>query len=183
LVEFVPYVLQILAQLVELTPSPSPEVGESYRRVLAQCLLAKSWESRSHIPSLLGFLRAYMIRDPSVMSSNIVPVLGIFKALVGSTVVDHFGVQILIACAERIPREVMQPFYPQIFAELFGRIMRNKTEKILKWTAKFVVTFVGAYPDGAAFLVSTVNSLQAKCVFVIFLFFSRFPFILDAVLF
>lgn len=82
-IEFLPYVFQILAQLLE--SSPSEAVSDNYKALLGPLLGATLWETRGNIPACSRLLSAVIPKAAKliVAENQLEPVLGIFQRLLG----------------------------------------------------------------------------------------------------
>jgi exportin-2 (importin alpha re-exporter) len=84
LVEFVPYVFQLFAALLELNPSAS--LANIYKSLIPPILTPVLWESKGNIPALVRLLSSMIIRGaPDMVADNQVePILGIFQKLIST---------------------------------------------------------------------------------------------------
>lgn len=101
--EFIPYIFQILAQLLELHPTNS--LPEEYQALLGPLLSAQLWEQRGNIPALVRLWKALLIRGPALVVQNgqVQGLLGIFQRLVGSKINDVYAFELLQAMYEFLP--------------------------------------------------------------------------------
>lgn len=76
-----PYVFQILAQLLE--SSPSDTLSDNYKSLLDPILAAPLWETRGNIPACTRLLAAVMprVHKEIVAANKVEAVLGIFQKL------------------------------------------------------------------------------------------------------
>lgn len=81
--EFLPYIFQILAQLLESCPT---DVSDNYKALLGPLLAAPLWETRGNIPACTRLLSALIPKAAKVIvaENQLEPVLGIFQRLLGS---------------------------------------------------------------------------------------------------
>jgi exportin-2 (importin alpha re-exporter) len=84
--EFIPYVFQILAQL--LSSRPSDGLSDGYRSLFPPLLMPVLWERKGNIPALADLFKAYISKGASdpVLQSNLQGVLGVFQKLLASKV-------------------------------------------------------------------------------------------------
>jgi exportin-2 (importin alpha re-exporter) len=101
--EFVPYVFQILSQLLEL--HPVNELPEAYSNLLGPLLTAALWEQRGNVPALVRLWRALLRRGASqiVGANQVQALLGVFQKLISSNVNDIHGFTLLQALFECLP--------------------------------------------------------------------------------
>jgi exportin-2 (importin alpha re-exporter) len=79
-----PYVFQILAQLLE--SSPSDTISDNYKALLGPLLNPPLWETRGNVPACTRLLSAVIPRAAeSIAAENqLEPILGIFQKLLNS---------------------------------------------------------------------------------------------------
>lgn len=87
--EFVPYVFQILAQLLGARRVNSG-LSEAYRALFPPLLSPAIWERKGNIPALVDIFKAYLSRGMSeiIATNSITGVLGIFQKLLSAKVGD-----------------------------------------------------------------------------------------------
>ena len=101
--EFIPYIFQILAQLLELHP-PTELPGE-YQALLNPLLSASLWEQRGNIPALARIWKALLMRGGPIIASGgqVQGLLGIFQRLVGNKINDVYAFELVQALFEFLP--------------------------------------------------------------------------------
>lgn len=82
--EFVQYVFQILAQLLE--SSPPDAISENYKALLTPLLNPPLWETRGNVPACTRLLSAVIPRSASYIlaEKKLEQVLGIFQKILSS---------------------------------------------------------------------------------------------------
>ncbi|KAL0088446.1 Cse1-domain-containing protein [Phycomyces blakesleeanus] len=138
--EFMPYVFQLLAQLLE--NHSGQDLPQLYIDWLTPLLNPTLWE-QGNIPALVRLLEAYLSRGVNtIISQNkLEPILGIFQQkLVNSRQNDHYGISLLTALTKH---EGM----------VFDRFTRNFT----LWFCLFCTLDSTGGPDT---LISVFESLQ-----------------------
>ena len=100
--EFMPYVFQILSQL--LTLHTEPGIPQSYLAMLPPLLLPALWESHGNIPALVKLLIAYVEKGSSVLvqQQQLVPILGICQKLIASRLNDIHGFELFTGIFEHV---------------------------------------------------------------------------------
>lgn len=85
--EFVPYVFQILAQLLNARPKNSG-LSDAYRALFAPLLSPALWERKGNVPALIDLFKAYISRGlrEIIAGNNLPGVLGVFQKLLSSKV-------------------------------------------------------------------------------------------------
>jgi exportin-2 (importin alpha re-exporter) len=100
--EYIPYVFQILAQMLALHRG----VPVDYRALLPFLLTPAIWAQKGSIPGLVALLRAFLARDTAAMveANQHIPVLGIVQQrLVPSKANDGWGFELLQTVILHVP--------------------------------------------------------------------------------
>lgn len=84
ILEFIPYIFQILAQLLESSPADS--VSDNFKTLLGPLLAAPLWETRGNVPACTRLLSAVIPKASKVIEqgNQLEAVLGIFQKLLAS---------------------------------------------------------------------------------------------------
>lgn len=82
-IEFMPYVFQLFAALLEARPQGP--LSEYYKALIAPVLMPTLWESRGNVPALARLLSSLVPRSAAdiVADNQVEPILGIFQKLMG----------------------------------------------------------------------------------------------------
>lgn len=163
--EFVPYIFQILAYLLELLPNSQP-LPEDYKNLIKPLLSPIVWEFRGNVPGITRLLISILEQDPSVFSNNeesLTPLLGVFQKLIASKVNDIYGFDLLESILLNIPIKILQNYLSQIAILLLTRLKNSRTEKFIK---KFVVfiTSLCCIPLNQEISNKTSNSINAEFI-------------------
>ncbi len=105
-VEYIPYVFQILAQML----TRHRGVPVEYRSLLPFLVTPPIWTQKGSIPGLVALLRAFLARDAVAMvqANQHISVLGIVQQrLVPSKVNDGWGFELLQSIALHVPLYVL----------------------------------------------------------------------------
>ncbi|WBW72905.1 karyopherin/importin beta family nuclear export signal receptor Kap109 [Schizosaccharomyces osmophilus] len=160
--EFVPYVLQLLSQLIEASGSePLPDFVVN---MIQPCLSPALWDSKGNIPALVRLLQAMITRGPQIFISNnfVEPVLGIYRKLISSKINDHFGFDLLDRVFSVFDANILAPYINHIFFLLLSRLKNSRTERFsLRCTVFFF--FLAASTTGSCGpdnLIHGVDSVQ-----------------------
>lgn len=158
--EFIPYVFQILALLLELHTAPN--VPEPYM-VLFPCLLAPVlFERQGNIHPLNRLLQAFISHGAHqvIAQDKTSGLLGVFQKLIASKANDHEGFLLIQTIIEKFPPNIMEPFMKQIFVLLFQRLSSSKTTKFVKGLIVFFSYYIVRY--GASALVGIIDQIQPQ---------------------
>ncbi|KAJ8681341.1 hypothetical protein QAD02_017128 [Eretmocerus hayati] len=158
--EFIPYVFQILALLLEL--QTGTDVPESYM-ALFPCLLSPLlFERQGNIHPLNRLLQAFVSHGSHqiIQQGKVNGLLGVFQKLIASRANDHEGFLLIQAIIEHFPPDALQPYINQIFVLLFQRLSSSKTTKFVKNLIVFFSYYIIRY--GANNLVTIIDSIQPQ---------------------
>ena len=160
--EFTPYVLQLLAQLLDFHTGQT--IPTTYQAILPPLLLPVLWENNGNVPALVRLLDAYLERGGAEIAKTgkLPAFLGIFQKLVASRLNDQYGFLLLNSIFMNVPIDMLKQFVPQIFNILLVRLQSGKTTKYTNGLLKFVCAVVCFTPnaDGASLLVQTLETIQ-----------------------
>jgi len=106
--EFVPYGLQILALLLEV--SPREAVSANFGPLLASLLSPTMWETRGNVPACVRLLSASIpLAAADIVAENkLEQVLGIFERLIQSKKLNLYAFDVLDAIVR-----AFQPWVPR----------------------------------------------------------------------
>ncbi|KAK9473666.1 Cse1-domain-containing protein [Dipodascopsis tothii] len=162
--EFIPYVFQLLAQLLELTEAPvDGAVAESYKQLVRPLLSPQLWESRGNIPALARLLQALLARNAQayfVDQGLVEPLLGVFQKLIASKVNDGHGLDLLEAILLHVPLASVERYVRQIAIFILQRLQSSRTEKLVQRFGRFVYFLAAVKKLGPDFAVSFVDQAQ-----------------------
>ncbi|KAL7294315.1 hypothetical protein TKK_0012326 [Trichogramma kaykai] len=157
--EFIPYVFQILALLLELQTGNVPE---SYM-ALFPCLLAPVlFERQGNIHPLNRLLQAFVNHGAQqiMAQDKISGLLGVFQKLIASKTNDVEGFLLMQEVIQHFPPNVLEPFMKQVFILLFQRLSSSKTTKFVKNLIVFFSYYTIQY--GANNLISIIDTIQPQ---------------------
>lgn len=102
--EFMPYVFQLFAALLEAHPTGA--LSDFYVNLINPILTPALWESKGNVPALSRFLTSMIPRGASVMAANnqLEPILGIFQRLMaGKVKTEAYAIDLLEAVVSSFP--------------------------------------------------------------------------------
>ncbi|XP_062512936.1 exportin-2-like [Corticium candelabrum] len=157
--EFMPYVFQILSLLLEVRPAPIPD---SYMQLYPHLLTPVLWDRQSNVPGLVRLLQAYVCKGSESVaeSDKLMPLLGVFQKLIASKNNDHEGFYILSSLVEHLPIATLAGQLKSVFVILFQRLQNSKTTKYVKGLLVFFCLFAGKHGGNA--LVTLIEDIQPK---------------------
>ena len=158
-VEFTPYVFQLLAQMIESYPAGAT-LPESYMAIFPALLTPLMWDRRANVTPLVRLLKAYLTKNSQaiVASGHLQGVLGVFQKLVSSKAQDHQGFYILNSFVESLALDAWAPFLPTIWSILFQRQQTSRTPKF----SRCLVVFTSALcvKHGPSSVMDSMNKVQ-----------------------
>ncbi|PKI84694.1 importin-alpha export receptor [Malassezia vespertilionis] len=139
-VEYIPYVFQILAQLLEVHVVQSMErtLPEAYANLLPPLLTPTLWEQKGNVPALVRLLKAYLHQAPSAVVQHVEAFLGVYQKLISSRLNDVFGFELLLSLIRNIPANVLAQYQQPILTLMLMRLQSSKTDK---FSQHFVIFF------------------------------------------
>lgn len=133
IMEFLPYVFQILSLLMEIRQSIG-SVPEPYL-ALFPCLLSPVlWERPGNITPLMRLMCTFVKQASTQIQAQgkLMSVLGVFQKMIASKSNDHEGFYLLQNLISYYPRADLLPVMPQVFTLLFQRLSSSKTTKFVR---------------------------------------------------
>ncbi|WVN85455.1 uncharacterized protein L203_100601 [Cryptococcus depauperatus CBS 7841] len=158
--EFIPYIFQILAQLLEL--HPATELPPAYQALTGPLLSAALWEQRGNIPALVRIWKALLLRGaPSIVAAGQVQgLLGIFQRLAGSKINDIYAFELVQALYEFVPIDVMKSFSQTIFVLLLNRLQSKPSPQFNQCFVYFFAFLASLDNVGPDLLVAVLDAIQ-----------------------
>lgn len=144
--EFIPYVFQILAQLLEYRPD-NTGLGESYTMLFPPLMTPSLWESKGNVPALTRLLQAYLQKGAAeiVANNQLNPLLGVFQKLLSSKATEGGAFDLLGAITKFVPISSLEPLMKQIFNLLLMRLQKGKTNRYVRLVTGFFAQFIGQF--------------------------------------
>jgi exportin-2 (importin alpha re-exporter) len=164
--EFMPYVFQLFAALLEANPSGS--LPNYYQNLIAPILMPVMWESKGNIPALVRLLSSIIPRGSQFIleSQQLVPILGIFQKLLSTKANEGFGFDLLESVVANFPPTALEQYFVSIMQVILTRLQNSKTEHL---TLRFVrfYHFISAHDDkgySADYFIQVTDKVQAEYV-------------------
>uniref|UniRef100_A0A1A9VIB6 Exportin-2 n=1 Tax=Glossina austeni TaxID=7395 RepID=A0A1A9VIB6_GLOAU len=161
ILEFMPYVFQMLSLLLEIREN-SGSISEPYW-ALFPCLLAPPlWDRSGNVTPLIRLISAFIKQDSNhvVALGKLSAILGIFQKMIASKSNDHEGFYLLQNLLTYYPLSELQSNMRQIFALLFQRLSLSKTTKYVRGIIVFFCYYASKL--GASALVELIDQIQAN---------------------
>lgn len=162
--EFIPYVFQILSQMLEVHSVTLPD---AYRSLLPVLLTPPVWQQKGNIPALTRLVSAFLRKDAARIEAEgqLKTIIAIIQQrLLPSKINDQYGFELMRAIVETVkPATLSGPYYTGMITAAFTRLQTSKTDK---YTYALMVWFLGTMAlqvDGLGpqFVVGEVEKVQA----------------------
>ena len=167
-VEFAPYVFQLLAQMIETRHvEAGATLPAAYLGIFPALLAPALWDRQANVTPLVRLLEAYLRKAPNEIAAgstapgganHLTGVLGVFQKLAASRAQDHQGFFILNAFAECLPLDAWRAHLPAVWGVLFQRLQSSKTAKFTKCLVVF--TCLLAAKHGPRCVEETMSAVQ-----------------------
>ncbi|KAF8635563.1 hypothetical protein AX15_000213 [Amanita polypyramis BW_CC] len=163
--QYVPYVFQVLAQMLELHgPTDLPA---NYSTLLPFLLTPVVWQQKGSIPGLVKLLRAFLARDSArmVAAGQVASVLAIIQQrLIPSKMNDVWGFELLQAVILYVkPRDLAQ-YLKAIIMTLLTRMQSSKTDSYVYLFTRFILFSMAINVDGLTpdYIIRTTEDIQPQ---------------------
>ncbi|KAJ5248907.1 Chromosome segregation protein Cse1 [Penicillium chermesinum] len=144
--EFMPYVFQLFAALLEANPSST--LPPYFQELIGPILMPVMWESRGNIPALVRLLSSIIPRGSQFILENnqIEPILGIFQKLVSTKANEGYAFDLLETVVASFPPAALEQYFVSIMQIILHRLQNSKTENLSLRFVRFY-HFVTAHDD------------------------------------
>ncbi|KKK25752.1 hypothetical protein P175DRAFT_0331301 [Aspergillus ochraceoroseus IBT 24754] len=169
--EFMPYIFQLFAALLEANPSGT--LPAYYQNLIAPILMPVMWESKGNIPALVRLLSSIIGRGSQYIIENnqIVPTLGIFQKLLATKANESYGFDLLESVIEYFPSTTLEAYFTDIMQIILTRLQNSKTENLTLRFVRFYHFMCANDAKGysADFVIQVVDKVQADLFTPIYL--------------
>ncbi|PHH78008.1 hypothetical protein CDD82_3265 [Ophiocordyceps australis] len=126
--EFLPYIFQILAQLLE--SSPVEAISDNYKTLIDTLLSAPLWESRGNVPACTRLLSAVMPKAAKLIleQNQLEPVLGIFQKLVSTKKSELYSFDVLDSIIESFEPVTLDKYFGTIIQLLYTKLQNSPSD-------------------------------------------------------
>ncbi|KAG6001996.1 hypothetical protein E4U54_000965 [Claviceps lovelessii] len=135
--EFVPYIFQIFAQILESSPADS--VSENAKSLLGPLLAAPLWETRGNVPACVRLLSAVIPKTSQHIQDNnqLEAVLGIFQKLLAFKKSETQAFDILDAVVHSFAPSALEKYFGTIIQLLYTKLQGSPAESFKIRFARF----------------------------------------------
>ncbi|KAL2828225.1 CAS/CSE protein [Aspergillus cavernicola] len=160
--EFIPYIFQLFAALLEANPSGT--LPSYYQGLIAPILAPQAWESKGNIPALVRLLSSIISRGSQHILENnqLINTLGIFQKLLSSKTNESYGFDLLESVIEHFPSATLEPYFGDIMQIILTRLQNHKTESLSLRFVRFYHFMCANDAKGysADFVIQAVDKVQ-----------------------
>ncbi|CAE6534937.1 unnamed protein product [Rhizoctonia solani] len=156
--QFIPYVFQILAQMLEIHTTSVPP---AYSSLIGILFTPAVWQQRGNVPALVRLVKAFITKDPN--SIDVRTVLAVVQQrLIPSRVNDVYGFELLELLVAKLPVETLRPLFNGILVTIMTRLQANKTPAFSYGFMRFACATMAARTEGMGpdFFIGAVESVQ-----------------------
>ncbi|KXX74491.1 Importin alpha re-exporter [Madurella mycetomatis] len=164
--EFIPFIFQIFALLLEL--NPTSQVPGNFKILIEAVLAPGPWETRGNVPPLSRFIAAIIPRAAEEIKNEkkLEPFLSIFQRLLAGKKTDQNAFDILEAIVGTFPADVLEPYFDTIINLIFSKLQANPTDSYKSRVARFYhlvsAKAGGDSKMGADFFIRHAEAIQAN---------------------
>ncbi|KAK1149856.1 importin-alpha export receptor [Aspergillus melleus] len=160
--EFMPYIFQLFAALLEANPSGT--LPNYYQNLIAPILMPVMWDSKGNTPALVRLLSSIISRGSQFIIENqqIEPILGIFQKLLSSRANESYGFDLLESVVANFPPTALEQYFVSIMQVILMKLENNKTESLLLRFVRFY-HFISAQEEkgySADFVIQVFDKVQ-----------------------
>lgn len=160
IIEFMPYVFQMLSVLLEVREGTGP-IPEPYW-ALFPCLLAPAlWDRSGNVKPLIRLICAFIKQGSAQILAlgKINGVFGVFQKMIASKANDHEGFYLMQTMLSYYSPTELEGCMRQVFQLIFQRLSLSKTAKYITGIIVFFSFYVIKFSGGQ--LVQLVDELQS----------------------
>ncbi|KAG6820300.1 hypothetical protein H0H93_002564 [Arthromyces matolae] len=161
--QYIPYVFQVLAQMLELHQA---QVPEQYRSLLPLLLTPAMWQQKGSIPGLVKLLKAFLARDSAQMlaGGQVASVLAVVQQrLIPSKLNDAWGFELLQAVVLHVKPDQLKQYFKAVVMTLLTRMQTSKTDQYVHLFTRFFLFTMAIQVDGLSpdYVIGTIEEIQA----------------------
>ena len=161
--EFMPYIFQLFAALLEANPSST--LPAKYVALIQPIIQPPLYESKGNVPAVVRLLSAILSRAASTITQNdqLEPILGVFQKLISTKSNESQGFDLVEAVISSFPVSTLQSYFVPMVQLMLTRLQTSKTENFTKCFVRFyhfVSSRDGDLGMGADFFIKVTDSIQ-----------------------
>lgn len=148
--ELMPYCLQVLGLMLDMTPTPALGV---YAGLLPRALAEDLWRSPGNVAGIVRLLRAYFGKHAifsDVLSSNMQTIFERFHFALGHKSLGVFAFSLLNAILKLLPPAMYQQYFQTALALIFQRLQGRRSPDLERECLVSLSLFAHMQEDPAA---------------------------------
>lgn len=165
--EFFPYVFQIMAQLLDTQPAGTA-LPQPYLELATVLVVPAMYEHKGNIPAVIRLLTAMIRRDAASLHQRQLTekILGVFRTLIKIKQYDHEGMNVLTSVVLHYPYALVEPYMITIFNDLMTRLTTAKTAKFVR--IFIILLSVLVVKNGPDSVIDKFNAVQPNLFSMVF---------------
>jgi exportin-2 (importin alpha re-exporter) len=159
-IEFVPYVFQVLGQLLSYRPAGGG-LSTAYSDLFPPLLSPVLWIRRGNVPALTDLVLAYIFQgmEEIVQKGLLEGVLGVFQKLLASKATETYAFKLINAMVKKCPCDVMDGYMPMVFQLLLMRMQEHQTPQYSRLFVHFICA-TAITGHGPVYVFNALESIQ-----------------------
>ncbi|KAI6782948.1 Importin alpha re-exporter-like protein [Emericellopsis cladophorae] len=162
--EFMPYVFQVLAQLLE--SSPADAISDNYKSLLEPLLNTELWKTRGNVPACTRLLSALVPKTGKAVVENgkVEPILGIFQMLLSGKKSELYAFDVLDSLVKSFEPTVINQYFTTILQLIYTKLQGSPSESLKLRFARFF-HLVSAHLEagyGADYFIGQSDQIDAN---------------------
>ncbi|KAF7551675.1 hypothetical protein G7Z17_g4815 [Cylindrodendrum hubeiense] len=161
--EFMQYVFQILAQLLE--SSPAETISDNYKALLGPLLNPPLWETRGNVPACTRLLSAVVPRaSQAIIAENqLEAVLGIFQKLLSGKKSELHAFDLLDSIVKSFEPSVLEPYFGTVLRLLYTKLQGSPADSFKLRFVRFyhLVSARSEAGFGADYFITQSDQVEA----------------------
>ena len=140
IVEFIPYVLQIMAQCLQMREGNV--IPPHFEMILNGIMSPSLWETRANVPALVTLLEAYLNKGAIQLFADekrLAQLFNIFGKLLAAKSTEDLSFELMRSIICFCPFELIRPRLPDVFRMSFMKYSQPKTRSV--FLARSLVSF------------------------------------------
>eukprot|EP00742_Colponemidia_sp_Colp-10_P007911 GILJ01008535.1.p1 GENE.GILJ01008535.1~~GILJ01008535.1.p1 ORF type:complete len:917 (+),score=160.70 GILJ01008535.1:233-2983(+) len=157
--EFMPYVFQILAMLLDNCP-PSPSLSQPFANLLGPVVFPGLWERSGNVPGLTSLVCAYLRKYSGdiVRMGMVQHISTLVGKLMSSRINEPFAFQLAEALFQFLPVESLSSQLGGLITEMLKRLHSHRTGRLVHFYVHAMCVLVCVH--GADVFINTTESIQ-----------------------
>lgn len=162
--QYIPYVFQVLGQMLELQTA---DVPTQYRSLLPFLLTPAIWQQKGSIPGLVKLLKAFLARDSARMlaAGQVASVLAVVQQrLIPSKLNDVWGFELLHSVVQSVKPSELRQYMKAVIMTLLKRMQTSKTDMFVYCFTRFLLFAMAISVDDLTpdYVIGTVEEIQPQ---------------------